>query len=97
MTSQEITRQNQNLKDLIFTLKEKEHWERSRRLTEQSILAFSDQSWMKEITQVILVGHGTSLASTMTAEERCRQYWSSGRKGFRTRPRGKLSADFRSG
>ena len=52
MTSQEITRQNQNLKDLIFTLKEKEHWERSRRLTEQSILAFSDQSWMKEITQV---------------------------------------------
>lgn len=68
MTSQEITRQNQNLKDLIFTLKEKEHWERSRRLTEQSILAFSDQSWMKEITQVILVGHGTSLASTMTAE-----------------------------
>lgn len=68
MVQSEIRRQNENLKELIFTLTDAKEWEISRRLSEKSIEAFINDEVFSGIDTVFLVGHGTSYASALTAE-----------------------------
>lgn len=68
MDSKEIKRQNQNLKELIFTLADEEEWKESWRLTEACIEKIEKDLRFRQIHTVYLVGHGTSLASARTAE-----------------------------
>lgn len=68
MDSKEIRRQNQNLKELIFTLADGKEWKESWDLTAACIEKIEKDLRFAQIHTVYLVGHGTSLASARTAE-----------------------------
>lgn len=68
MDSKEISRQNHNLKELIFTLADKKEWKESWDLTAACIEKMEKDPRFTQIHTVYLVGHGTSLAGARTAE-----------------------------
>lgn len=68
MEIQEIRSANQRLHAHLLSMVKPETWERTLKMSDESIAAFADKPWLGEIDTVYLIGHGTSLATSMNAE-----------------------------
>ena len=68
MERKEIDQSNENLKQHILALGKPDIWRKSLALTEESLRGLEGAAWVKEIDTVFVVGHGTSLATTLSAE-----------------------------
>lgn len=68
MEKMEIQSSNQALKQMMLSLSQASGWERSEGMTQESIAAFPHPEQLGTIKSVILVGHGTSLATAMNGE-----------------------------
>ncbi|MBW8347924.1 SIS domain-containing protein [Bacillus sp. IITD106] len=68
MNQQEIYERNERLRMHILTLADKQSWQRTLTMTDESIKEFENESWLSEIDTVYIVGHGTSFATALNAE-----------------------------
>lgn len=59
---------NEKLSKLMLSLAEPERWERTERLTASSLTAYQSDQALNRVETVIVIGHGTSLATAMNAE-----------------------------
>lgn len=67
-SKEEIKERNDFLYEHILSLSSPKTWLRSLEMTDRSIAAFENEAWLADIDTVYIVGHGTSLATSMNAE-----------------------------
>jgi glucosamine 6-phosphate synthetase-like amidotransferase/phosphosugar isomerase protein len=68
MNLEEIYEKNELLRKHILSLAERQSWQHSLTMTDESIKEFENESWLSEVETVYIVGHGTSLATAQNAE-----------------------------
>ena len=68
MKESEIRTGNEKLSRLMLSLSEPERWETTEKLTATSLDAYRKDRALDRVETVIVIGHGTSLATAMNAE-----------------------------
>lgn len=68
MDTQEIRSANDRLHTHLMSMMQDSTWKQTLTMSDRSIAAFEDTPWLSDIKTVYLIGHGTSLATSMNAE-----------------------------
>lgn len=68
MEHKEIDRMNEELMQHMLSLAEPKNWKKNSDMITESLKAFENDNWLKEIETVYLVGHGTSYATGKNGE-----------------------------
>jgi glucosamine 6-phosphate synthetase-like amidotransferase/phosphosugar isomerase protein len=63
-----IAEQNDILRKHMLSLADPKAWEKTMALTSKSLKTFENKPFLKEVKQVILIGHGTSYATSLNIE-----------------------------